>query len=92
MKIVPFDMVEEIYHASSISMFWLWYFDLFDLTFPGIAICSNCGFYPASDCGYGVFDPWTGEFDCEVEDTDDLICEECPHCWCRWCKEKREEK
>lgn len=57
-----------------------------------IAPCPGCGLRPARDCGYGVRDPWTNEFDCEAPENDpdsdeELWCEDCHHLYCEQCQE-----
>ena len=56
-----------------------------------IALCPGCGVNPAVDCGYGYRDYW-GDFDCVRPDTEDIICEDCPHILCPSCKERYEQR
>ena len=58
--------------------------------------CPRCGKNPAVDCGYGYWSPDTpngpGEFDCtfpwpDGEDDEQVECDDCPHLWCKECKD-----
>jgi hypothetical protein len=53
--------------------------------------CPKCGEGVAVDCGYLVFDPYQGDYDCAAPDLETVnpstLCDDCPHVWCEKCSQ-----
>lgn len=66
-------------------MFWEWFWELFIDTFGGRESCPKYVLWPCDDCGYYVYDSFTGEYDCEGPE-EDLECDGCKYLICDRCK------
>lgn len=52
--------------------------------------CPKCWENEAADCGHLVYSPWSGDYDCDAGDLNEVnpttLCDDCPHIWCSACK------